>query len=603
MWLLSTTRAELHFFSAPDEVPGGYAILSHTWGHHEQSFQETQALCERYKESDENPRDLASSKVRECCILAECHGYRWLWNDTCCIDKTNPAELSEALNSMFRWYACAEVCFAHLKDVTGDCDVKARCSAFETARWHSRGWTLQELITPSLVLFVSEDWKTIFGNKVELAPLLERVTDVSLQVLRREVHPSAIGVAERMSWATTRSTTRVEDEAYCLMGLFGISMPTIYGEGRQAFQRLQHEIMRQLFDTSLFAWGDGFKVDQWIVPEPHGGQSEKTFLPYHSYLLTDSPKRFKKIFGCSSTGCDPERRQTGPFGRIELPRFSTTSYGVECRFPIIESDGVVVAVLLCDTGCEHLGLLLRESNDPIQDPSRKKYYIWRYQPVPFPSSLRYLSLVERLISLGTDLYNLRLNGKTVKAEWRDVIISDTFPSAMSHDDVGPTFCAHLHSITPIPPFRLPQWLISKLTAVFEDVDMGEIIWLVLGTCVQSPGSPSHWAKATVDYATRPPGSGWDPPASHDCLVHHVKDWPGRTKDFGDAERTVRLSFLPFKLDPERTLVIHLELEGLVHDAMKDRKNVAFPSREAVGLGNNAVGLPPPANNHSLVPVP
>ena len=331
-------------------------------------------------------------------------------------------------------------------------------------------------------------------------------------------------------------------------------------------------------------------------------------------------------YSAQSIGCDPERRQTGPFGRIELPRFSTTSYGVECRFPIIESDGVVVAVLLCDTGREHLGLLLRESNDPIQDPSRKKYYIGRYQPVPFPSPLRYISLVERLISLGPDLYNLRVNGKTVKAEWRDVFISDTFPSAMNHDDVGPTFCAHLHSVTPVPPFRLPQWLISKLTrmemallpaypyqpadgeplnvrAVFEDVDTGEIIWLVLGTCVQSPGSPSNWAKAMVDYATRPPGSGWDPPASHDCDVHHIKDWRGWTKDFGDAERTIRLSFSPCKLDPERTLVVHVELEGRVYNAMKGRKNVTFPPREAVGLGNDPVEVPPPANDHSLVPGP
>lgn len=299
MWLLTTDRAELHFFSAPDEVPGGYATLSHTWSQHEQSFQNTNDLSHHCRQAGENPRDLASPKVRESCMLAERYGYRWLWNDTCCIDKTNPAELSEALNSMFRWYAGAEVCFAHLEDVASDCDVKVRGSAFETARWHSRGWTLQELIAPSLVLFVSGDWTTIFGNKVELAPLLERVTGVSTRVLRREVHPSLIGVAERLSWAANRNTTRVEDEAYCLMGLFGISMPTIYGEGRQAFQRLQHEIMKQSFDTSLFAWGDGFKLDQRITPELHSGQSEKTFLPYHSYLLADSPKRFKRLFGRS----------------------------------------------------------------------------------------------------------------------------------------------------------------------------------------------------------------------------------------------------------------------------------------------------------------
>ncbi|PIL33594.1 hypothetical protein GSI_04217 [Ganoderma sinense ZZ0214-1] len=579
MWLLSTGRAELRFFSAPDEVPGGYAILSHTWGANEQTFEKTQALCKKCKNTGDNPRDLSSDKVRESCILAERHGYSWLWNDTCCIDRTNPAELSEALNSRL--------------------GVQDR----------------SELIMPSLVLFVSADWSKIFGNKVELAPVLEQVTGVSSRVLRREVHPFVVGVAERLSWASNRNTTRVEDEAYCLMGLFGISMLTIYGEGRQAFQRLQHEIMKQSFDTSLFAWGHGFKVDQQIAPERHIGQSEKTFLPYHSYLLSDSPKRFKKLFGCTvrytpaaaaplqpyldgqwnritSIGRDPAQQRTGTFGRIELPRFSATSYGVECRFPIIESDGIAVAVLLCDTGREHIGLLLRQSNDPVQDPWRKKYYIVRYQPISFPSSQRYISLVERLISLGNNLYNLRLNGKTVTAEWRDIFISDSFPSAMNYDDVGPTFCAHLHSITPVPPFRLPQWLPAdeepiNVRAVFEDVDSGEIIWLVFGTCTRSPGAPSHWAKAMVDYATRPPGSRWDPPTSHDCLGHHVKDWHGWTKDFGDAARTVRLSFSPCKLDPERTLVVHVELEGPVYRAMMDQKNVTFPSREAVGLGTSA----------------
>ena len=200
MWLPRTDRAELHYFPTPAAVPGGYAILSHAWGDHEQTFQETQALRERCKETGDNPRDLSSEKVRECCKLAERHRYGWVWDDTCCIDKTSSTELSEAINSMFVWYSCAEVCFAYLGDVDSDSDLHAEESAFRTTRWHSRGWILQELIASILVIFVSCEWKTI-GTKQALAPLLEEITGVPRQVLTRGVHFSTVSIAERMSWA------------------------------------------------------------------------------------------------------------------------------------------------------------------------------------------------------------------------------------------------------------------------------------------------------------------------------------------------------------------------------------------------------------------
>lgn len=298
MWLLSTDRAELHFFATLESATGGYAILSHTWGHgNEQSFQEIQALRERCAASGENPRNLASPKIRQCCILAENHGYRWLWVDSCCIDKTSSTELSEAINSMFRWYSLAEVCFAYLEDVESDCNLHAAGSSFRTAKWHSRGWTLQELIAPMLVIFVSQDWH-ILGNKVELAPLLQQITSIWRQVLTREVHYSVISVAQRMLWAANRNTTRLEDEAYCLVGLFNVNMPTIYGEGRQAFQRLQHEIMKQSIDTSLFAWGPGTDSESITPMEPQEFyQYFNTTSQNHVYLFADSPRNFVKPFG------------------------------------------------------------------------------------------------------------------------------------------------------------------------------------------------------------------------------------------------------------------------------------------------------------------
>ena len=295
MWLLRTDRAELHYFPSPAAVTGGYAILSHAWDDNEQTFQETQALHERCEETDENPRDLASEKARQCCILAERHGYRWVWNDTCCIDKTSSTELSEAINSMFVWYSSAEMCFAYLADVDSDCDLHAEESAFRTARWHSRGWTLQELIASLLVIFVARDWKTI-GTKQDLAPLLEEITGVPRQVLTRETHFSAVSISDRMSWASGRSTTRVEDEAYCLMGLFDVNMPTLYGEGREAFYRLQREIMKQSVDTSLFAWGgwvdlaeDGAPLELQEMYTAFEGDNDPDY-----FLLSPSPKYFHK---------------------------------------------------------------------------------------------------------------------------------------------------------------------------------------------------------------------------------------------------------------------------------------------------------------------
>ena len=109
MWLLSTTRADLKFFDNPSSVDeyGGYAILSHTWGHKEDSFQDVKAAIARCRTTGENPRDFVSDKIRNCCIEAERDGYTWVWIDTCCINKDSSAELAEAINAMFSYYARA----------------------------------------------------------------------------------------------------------------------------------------------------------------------------------------------------------------------------------------------------------------------------------------------------------------------------------------------------------------------------------------------------------------------------------------------------------------------------------------------------------------
>jgi len=176
----------------------------------------------------------------------------------CCIDKTSSAELSEAINSMFRWYKRAVICYAYLSDVElgGGVDMHPSYpgvpSKFAQSRWFSRGWTLQELIAPKEVVFYSRDWG-IIGSRERLCLALEEITGIKRDLLNTGDVKFA-SVADRMTWAAKRTTTRVEDVAYCLLGIFDVNMPLLYGEGQKAFTRLQEEILRTSTDQSIFAW-------------------------------------------------------------------------------------------------------------------------------------------------------------------------------------------------------------------------------------------------------------------------------------------------------------------------------------------------------------
>ncbi|KAI0330897.1 HET-domain-containing protein [Cubamyces sp. BRFM 1775] len=264
-----------------------YAILSHVWdAKGEQSYQQVLAIWQNTERSHlaslsaggevceaaisilDSPE--LSPKIKGFCALARRQECALGWIDSCCIDKTSSAELTEAINSMYHWYRKAEVCYAYLADVDNDPLTSPSPSRedlyqkFLTARWHTRGWTLQELIAPDYILFLTRSWSPI-GSKLDLAKLLERATGVSAAVLTGEVAVESISVACRMSWASKRKTTRIEDEAYSLLGIFGVYMPTIYGEGRNAFLRLQQEIIKTIPDQSIFAWG--------VVPSYSGVES------------------------------------------------------------------------------------------------------------------------------------------------------------------------------------------------------------------------------------------------------------------------------------------------------------------------------------------
>lgn len=236
----------------------GYAILSHVWRHKgkpEQSFADMKKLCHSPRDVSPYDDERVDEKVRGCALAAKKLGYGWVWDDTCCIDNQSSAELEEAINSMYRWYAEAAVCLVYLADVPDDCFIEEPDSAFRNSDWFKRGWTLQELLAPHCLIFLSCDWQHL-GTKFGLADLLEEITGIDAEVLtfRRALHH--VSVARRLSWASKRKTTKIEDQAYSLLGIFGVSMATIYGEGSYAFRRLQYKILKSSADHTLFAWGD-----------------------------------------------------------------------------------------------------------------------------------------------------------------------------------------------------------------------------------------------------------------------------------------------------------------------------------------------------------
>ncbi|KAF6819886.1 het domain-containing protein [Colletotrichum plurivorum] len=247
MRLLNTSKLELTEFLLG--VPS-YAILSHTWFEDEVLFQDITGT-----RGTKAPNAKAGwGKVRAACELARTLGYEWIWIDTCCIDKSSSAELSEAINSMFRWYSNAAICIAYLADVP--LRTAKVSDAFVTdSRWFTRGWTLQELLAPADLDFYSADWARL-GSRAHFAAAIEERTQIDAGFLKvPSISLSAASVAERMCWASGRQTTRVEDRAYSLLGIFGVNMPLIYGEGDRAFRRLQEEILRKIDDDSIFAWG------------------------------------------------------------------------------------------------------------------------------------------------------------------------------------------------------------------------------------------------------------------------------------------------------------------------------------------------------------
>ncbi|KAH7007400.1 hypothetical protein EDB80DRAFT_457402 [Ilyonectria destructans] len=247
MRLINVETLRLESFVG-DNIPP-YAILSHTWGAdaNEISFEDLQ------KRNVEKPGS-GIKKLKGCCNQAKQDHLKYAWIDTCCINKESSKELDEAINSMFQWYLNATVCYTYLSDVPQGDHSWDPGSKFFSSRWFQRGWTLQELLAPETLRFYDQDW-TLIGTKTDMSTAVEAVTGISRQFLCGWEDLRQASVAQRMSWAAKRKTSRKEDIAYCLLGIFDVTMPMIYGEGDRALSRLQQEIIKHNRDDSILAWG------------------------------------------------------------------------------------------------------------------------------------------------------------------------------------------------------------------------------------------------------------------------------------------------------------------------------------------------------------
>ncbi|KAL1942859.1 hypothetical protein VTO73DRAFT_5099 [Trametes versicolor] len=459
MRLLHTKTGLFHDFEDPRETP--YAILSHVWAKKDgspsyipeleyQTARDIQIEEEERSQGDVSQMSILSrfpQKIRSFCEIASSHGYDYAWHDACCINKTSSSELSEAINSMYDWYRYASVCYVFLHDVPTPAygepgAVTQLGSAFRESQWHQRGWTLQELLAPSVVVFLSANWN-IIGTKHTLATLLEEITKVDREVLTGRRPLDQVSVACRMSWASPRKTSREEDEAYSLLGIFGVNMRTNYGEGGHAFIRLQQEILKQIPDQTIFAWGHvlsqrkfSFNCDALIADRTTRGPqtASKETASLDQYLLAPSPKLFK---GSSNLVALPWDEFMQLFGAppSHRPTYTITPYGVRAHLPLLsvnidnaQTKVPTRVVLLACKDSRHNGLMVLIIR--AQPQQRWDYFVARSIPQNHHVSRHYY----RMARMSLDVVE-KFAGKF---SWEDIHVPHwpTLASYNLHRDVS-----------------------------------------------------------------------------------------------------------------------------------------------------------------------
>ncbi|KAK3654194.1 hypothetical protein LTR56_004249 [Elasticomyces elasticus] len=308
-----------------------YAVLSHTWNYGHEVLFENMAL------GTKDVAALGYNKILSTCKQAAKDGLKYVWCDTCCLDKRSSSELQETINSMYRFYALSAICYVYLEDVEAGPDWEEQ---LRNCRWLTRAWCLQELIAPLKVMLYDKDW-ILLSSLQDAAKLVSSITGLDVRLLQHKREPGTYSVAQRMSWAANRHASRLEDVAYSLLGIFDVNLTMLYGEGPKAFRRLQEEIMRVSTDHSIFAWDRPRNGDD---REPRG-------------VLPASPADFSHC---------------GRIGRLSglLPgAFQLTSRGLKIPLPLAndhEASETVLALLDCYRS----------------GPTERPYFALELQPLP-----------------------------------------------------------------------------------------------------------------------------------------------------------------------------------------------------------------------------
>lgn len=338
MRLVNTASIKVETFNR--NIPR-YAILSHRW-------EEDEVLLEDIKAGGNAKGMKGYRKLRLSCAIAAREGHKYIWIDTCCIDKTSSAELSEAINSMFRYYKEAEVCYTYLSDVASVkipssitlSDRKSMWPDFYKSAWFERGWTLQELIAPKNLCFYNNEWDFL-GTKADLKDAVGLITKIPENILLGGDLTNE-SVSRKMSWASSRQTTVPEDIAYCLLGLFGVNIPLLYGEGEEnAFLRLQEAILKISDDNSIFLWS---VTEEEAIKEPFWG------------LLAKSPTHFSRspdiVVPCTlAMTTNTPATLTGRGLSVEFQM---------SRLIIDESDSIFSALIFVNKGKVAYGILMQK---------------------------------------------------------------------------------------------------------------------------------------------------------------------------------------------------------------------------------------------------
>ena len=280
-----------------DNRTPAYAILSHRWRENEISYQD-------FLNTTKDALYIGFAKVAHACAQAKQTGLDWIWIDTCCIDKTSSTELSMSINSMFRWYRDAQVCFAYLDDVNPLNRDKVEDKLEDhilKSKWFTRGWTLQEMLASRDMQFFDANWVPL-GSRSQLSTVISRATKISPEHLEDFRGAS---VAQKMSWMADRVTTEAEDMAYCMLGIFDLNMDLRYGEGKKAFIRLQEMIISSIPDESVFAWrSDKIESSGLLAPWPDCFRDSGDIVlrpdmnskPREAYQMTAQGLRFPAPF-------------------------------------------------------------------------------------------------------------------------------------------------------------------------------------------------------------------------------------------------------------------------------------------------------------------